>query len=236
MALPPLTPSGAPSEEIQGLWSAVDRYMSAKLGASDEGLQEALAASAAAGLPKIEVSPNQGKILYLLARLVGARRILEIGTLGGYSSIWLARALPPEGKLVTLELDPRHAEVAQANLERGGVGDLVEIHVGPALETLPKLQAEGAADFDLVFIDADKESNVEYMKWAIALARPGALILCDNVVRRGGIVDPDHPSSATQGTRKLFDYLATERRVTAAGLQTVGVKGWDGLIMAVVEP
>lgn len=190
-----------PDQTSPELWAAVDAYMSAALPDSDPALAAVQAANAAAGLPSIDVAPNQGKLLHILARLIGARRILEIGTLGGYSAIWLARALPPGGKLVSLEFQPRHAEIAQQNLETAGVGDLVEIRVGPALETLPKL--EGHEAFDFVFIDADKESNAAYLDWAIRLTRPGGLVVCDNVVRRGGVIDPDHPNTATQGTRRF---------------------------------
>ncbi|WP_018633089.1 O-methyltransferase [Neomegalonema perideroedes] len=222
-----------PDQTSPELWAAVDAYMSAALPDSDPALAAVQAANAAAGLPSIDVAPNQGKLLHILARLIGARRILEIGTLGGYSAIWLARALPPGGKLVSLEFQPRHAEIAQQNLETAGVGDLVEIRVGPALETLPKL--EGHEAFDFVFIDADKESNAAYLDWAIRLTRPGGLVVCDNVVRRGGVIDPDHPNTATQGTRRFFEALAKEKRLTATGLQTVGVKGWDGLVIGIVE-
>lgn len=223
----------APDPGSPELWTAVDAYLEAALCAPDPALQDALAANAAADLPEIDVAPNQGKLLHLLARLTGAKRILEIGTLGGYSAIWLARALPEGGRLVTLEREPRHAAVAQANLERAGLAEKVEIRVGPALETLPRLA--GGAPFDLVFIDADKESNVAYLDWALKLARPGALVIVDNVVRRGGILDPETTNTATQGTQRLFDALKGEKRLTATALQTVGVKGWDGLILGIVE-
>lgn len=223
----------APNPDSPDLWNAVDAYMGAALSVSDPALEAALADNAAAGLPAIDVSPAQGKLLHILARLIGAKRILEVGTLGGYSAIWLARALPEGGQLVTLEREPKHAAAAQRNLERAGVARKVEIRLGPALESLPKL--EGEAPFDFVFIDADKESNVEYVEWALRLARPGALVIVDNVVRRGAIVDPQTQNTATQGTQRMFAALSGEKRLVATGIQTVGVKGWDGLVIGVVE-
>lgn len=216
-------------------WTACDDYIAGKLIGGAEAQKETLAANAAAGLPKIDVSAPQGKFLHLLALGVKARTILEIGALGGYSTIWLARALAPGGRLVTLELDPRHAEVARANIARESLSDRVEVRVGPALEGLQKLSAEGFGPTDLVFIDADKENNANYFALALRFARPGSLIVVDNVVREGGIVDPSNTSSMVVGTRALFDAVAAEPRVTATAVQTVGSKGWDGFLMAYVK-
>jgi predicted O-methyltransferase YrrM len=216
-------------------WSAVDEYLNAHVVADDPALTAALADSAAAGLPAIAVAPNQGKLLHILARLRGARTILEVGTLGGYSTIWLARALPADGRLVTLEIDPRHAAVAQANLARAGVGDKVEVRVGPALSTLAALAGEGRPPFDLAFIDADKPNNASYFDWALKLSRPGSLIIVDNVVRKGAVADAASTDPNVLGTRRLFERLRTEPRVTATALQTVGLKGWDGLVVALVN-
>src|SRR6516165_4797571 len=185
----------------QEQWTAVDRYLTDLLVPPDPALDAALQASAAAGLPPIHVSPNQGKLLQLLARVQGARSILEIGTLGGYSTIWLARALPAGGRLLTLEADPRHAAVARANLARAGVADVVELRPGPAQETLPQLAAEGRGPFDLIFIDADKPSYPDYLAWALRLSRRGSLIIADNVVRNGAVIDPASADSRVQGVR-----------------------------------
>ncbi len=219
----------------QAEWSAVDGYIAERLLAPDAILDAALAANSAAGLPAIDVSPTQGKLLHLLARMSGARRILEIGTLGGYSTIWLARALPPGGILVTLEAEPRHAEVARGNIAAAGLADRVDLRVGPALETLPLLEAEGGDPFDFVFIDADKESNAEYLGWALKLARSGTVIIGDNVVRSGGVTDSASTDSRVIGTRRFFDRMASEPRLSATAIQTVGDKGWDGFAIAVVE-
>ena len=216
------------------LWTAVDDTIEALFLPDDPALSAALADSAAAGLPEIAVSPAQGKLLMILARAAGARRILEIGTLGGYSAIWLARALPPDGRLVTLELNPLHAEVAQANLARAGLAERVEVRVGPAVESLRQLAAEGAPPFDLVFIDADKPSYVAYLEGALPLARPGALLIADNVVRHGRILDPGDDANA-QGARDFNERLAADPRLSAVVLQTVGSKGHDGLAIAVVN-
>jgi predicted O-methyltransferase YrrM len=223
------------TETSPQLWQAVDDYLCRQLVPSDAGLEGALTASAAAGLPGIQVAPNQGKLLHILARAVGAQRILEIGTLGGYSTIWLARALPPGGRLVTLEHDPHHASVAQRNIEEAGLAGLVEIKVGAALATLAQMAAEGCAPYDLVFIDADKENNASYVRWALQLARPGALLVIDNVVRHGAVADPANSSPAIRGTREMFDLLAAEPRLCATAFQTVGSKGLDGLAVAVVQ-
>ncbi|WP_339708743.1 O-methyltransferase [uncultured Sphingosinicella sp.] len=213
----------------------VDAWIADRLIGDDPALDEALARNAAEGLPAIDVSPAQGKLLHILARSIGAWRILEVGTLGGYSTIWLARALPDHGVLVTLEIDPHHAEVARANLDAAGVGDKVEIRVGPAVEMLTRMEAEGEGPFDLVFIDADKPNNVAYLKAALAIARPGSLIIVDNVVREGRVTDASSTDAAILGTRALFDVIAAEPRLTATAIQTVGAKGWDGFMIAVVN-
>ena len=216
-------------------WNRVDDYITGHLLGDDPALIAALAANKAAGLPEIDVSATQGKMLHLFARMIGARRILEVGTLGGYSTIWLARALPADGHLVTLELDPQYAEVARANLANAGVGDRCEIRVGPAIETLAVMQAEGLAPFDLVFIDADKPNNVPYVRAALAMSRPGTAIIVDNVVREGGILDQDSDDERVQGTRRLFEMLADEPRLDATAVQTVGAKKWDGFVLALVR-
>jgi len=215
-------------------WTAVDRYFSEQLSLSDPALDAAMAANKSAKLPAIDVAPNQGKLLQLLAQLAGARRILEIGTLGGYSTIWLARALPADGRLITLEFSPKHAEVASANIARAGLSDLVEIRIGAALDTLPKLQTEIAEPFDLIFIDADKPNNSEYLRWAIKLSRPGTLIVIDNVVRDGAVIDAASTDKDVQGARHLFELLADEPRLSSTAIQTVGVKGYDGFAFALV--
>ena len=219
----------------QGTWDRVDAYFEDVLRLTDESLAAALAATAAAGMPAIAVSPAQGKLLHLLARTLGARRILEVGTLGGYSAIWLARALPEGGRLVTLEIDPRHAEVARANLERAGLASKAEVRVGPALETLPLLAGEGAGPFDLSFIDADKASNADYLGWAIELSRDGSLIVIDNVVRGGTVADGASADANVRGVRRAMERLASDPRLDATALQTVGVKGYDGLAIARVR-
>ncbi|MHB8573267.1 MAG: O-methyltransferase [Candidatus Dormibacteria bacterium] len=216
-------------------WSLVDRYICDLLAPDDPALSAAVADSDAAGLPPIQVAPNQGKFLHLLALLLGARRILEIGTLGGYSTIWLARALAPGGRLVTLEADPRHAEVARANLGRAGLQDVADVRVGPALDSLPVLAAEGGDAFDLCFIDADKENNAGYFEWALKLCRPGAVIVVDNVVREGRVLDGATDDPMVQGVRRFNEMLAREDRVVATEIQTVGVKGYDGFAIALVR-
>jgi predicted O-methyltransferase YrrM len=215
-------------------WTEVDRYINDLFVPRDPALDDALQASAEAGLPAINVAPNQGKLLQLLARVQGARRILEIGTLGGYSTIWLARALPEGGRLVTLEADPKHAEVARVNLARAGLADVVEVRVGPAQETLPRLAAEGAGPFDFVFIDADKPGYPDYLEWSIKLSRRGALIVADNVVRKGGVADPASADPRVQGVRRFNELLAADPRVSATVVQTVGSKGHDGFAIALV--
>jgi predicted O-methyltransferase YrrM len=214
----------------QRQWNAVDRYFAKLLMAPDAALDAAGEASREAGLPDIAVAPNQGKLLHLLARMQGAKRILEIGTLGGYSTIWLARALPPDGKLISLEYDPMFAEVARANIARAGLADRVEVITGRALDTLPKL----AGPFDFIFIDADKSSGADYFRWALKLSRRGSVIVVDNVVRDGEVVDAKSTDAGVVGTRHLMDAIAAEPRVSATVLQTVGVKGYDGLAIALV--
>ncbi|MFF5428352.1 MULTISPECIES: O-methyltransferase [unclassified Streptomyces] len=213
-------------------WSEVDTYVTDLLAPADEALTAALADSTAAGLPEIAVAPNQGKFLHLLALVHGARKILEIGTLGGYSTIWLARALPADGTLTTLEYDPKHATVARANIARAGLDEQVEIRTGAALDTLPLLEREGAGPFDFVFIDADKVNNPHYVSWALKLSRPGSLIVVDNVVRDGKVATPHPDDPAITGTREMFDLVAREPRLDATALQTVGTKGYDGLLIA----
>jgi predicted O-methyltransferase YrrM len=213
----------------------VDELLAGFLLDDDEALAAALRASAAAGLPSADVSPLQGRLLQLLARLASARTILELGTLAGYSTIWLARALPPGGRLVSLELEPAYAEVARANVARAGLADRVEIRTGPAADGLAQLAAEGAGPFDLVFVDADKRSNAAYVRRALGLSRPGTLIVVDNVVRGGAILDPDADDPSVRGVRELLELVRDEPRLSATALQTVGVKGWDGLVVALVE-
>lgn len=213
------------------MWTTVDQYFNGALIAADPTLDAALEASDAAGLPQHNVAPNQGKLLLLLAQMQNARRILEIGTLGGYSTIWLARALPQDGTLITLEYAPKHAEVARANVAHAGLADRVDIRVGAAIDTLPQLAAEGVGPFDLVFIDADKRGNPDYFAWALKMSRVGTVIIVDNVARGGAVVDPNGDESV-QGVRRLTEMLANERRVSATAIQTVGDKGYDGFILA----
>ncbi|MFF8376258.1 O-methyltransferase [Streptomyces sp. NPDC015661] len=217
-------------------WTAVDQYFAETITPADEALTAALTVSTAAGLPEIAVAPNQGKLLHLLALMQGARTILEIGTLGGYSTIWLARALPTDGRLITLEYEPAHADVARANIARAGLDKIVEVVTGAALDTLPQLEAEAAGPFDLVFIDADKVNNPRYVEWALKLSRPGTVIIVDNVVRNGEVATEHPDDPAITGTREMFDLVAREPRLDATALQTVGTKGYDGLLLArVVE-
>lgn len=219
----------------QERWSAVDAYIEQRLIAPDEVLAAALKDSSEAGLPAIAVSPAQGKLLALIARIHGARRILELGTLGGYSTILLARTLPADGRLITLELNPDYAEVARANIARAGLGERVEIQVGPALDSLMSLGAEGAEPFDLVFIDADKQGTPEYFAAALELTRQGGVIIVDNVVRDGAISEPDTEDPRAQGMQRFHELLAREPRVTATTIQTVGNKGYDGFTLALVQ-
>lgn len=217
----------------QDRWNAVDGYFADLLMPPDPALDAAIEDSAAAGLPTISVAPNQGKLLNLLARMRGARSILEIGTLGGYSTIWMARALPPDGHLVTLEAAPTHAEVARANIARAALDDRVELRLGRAVETLPQVSADGLGPFDLIFIDADKPSTPDYLRWALDLSRAGSLIVIDNVVRDGAVAE-DTSDPGVQGIRQATEILAADPRVDAVALQTVGVKGYDGLTLALV--
>jgi predicted O-methyltransferase YrrM len=219
---------------VPNSWNDVDAYLCERLLAPDQSLDAALEASTAAGLPPIAVAPNQGKLLALLAQIQGARSILEIGTLGGYSTIWLARALPTGGRLITLEADPLHADVARANIARAGLADAVELRLGRALETLPRLAAESVGPFDLIFIDADKPNNAEYFAWALALSRRGSLIIADNVVRDGAVIDAASLDPSVQGVRRFNERLAAEQRVSATAIQTVGSKGYDGFAIALV--
>ncbi|HEY2631254.1 MAG TPA: O-methyltransferase [Solirubrobacteraceae bacterium] len=224
----------------QDLWSAVDDYICERLLPEDPALEAAIASSEEAGLPSIAITPNQGKLLELLARIHKAQSILELGTLGGYSTIWLARSLPPGGRLITLERDPGYAELAQANIANAGLEEVVDIRVGPALETLPELHKEGAGPFDLIFIDADKNNYPGYLEWSLKLSRVGTVIVGDNVVRSGTILDPDaeDPSfgdgGVAAGVRRFYDMLAAEPRVTSTAVQTVGAKGHDGFAVALV--
>jgi predicted O-methyltransferase YrrM len=222
-------------EPPQDKWIEVDRYINGHLAAHDAALDAAVAANSTAGLPAIDVTPNQGKFLYLLAQLADAKRILEIGTLGGYSTIWMARALPKSGRLITLELMAKHAEVAQANLNRAGVAHLVDIRVGKALDSLKKLDKEGVKPFDLVFIDADKSNGPAYLKWALDHTRKGGLVIVDNVVRDGEIVNGKSADPDIKGSRRVFEMMAAEPRLTATAMQTVGSKGYDGLAIALVN-
>jgi predicted O-methyltransferase YrrM len=218
----------------EGLWTAVDDFFDHKLLSQDRALDAAVESARAAGLPDIGVAPNQGKLLQLLASIHGARTILEVGTLGGYSTIWLARALPAGGRMVTLEVDPKHAQVAQANLANAGLSEVVDVRVGPALETLPALAAEDAGPFDLTFIDADKQNNAEYFRWALKLSRAGSVIVVDNVVREGAVIRAESRDAAVQGVRRLFELIGAEPRVSATAIQTVGAKGYDGFAVALV--
>lgn len=220
----------------QELWYAVERYTSELLAKPDLQLSATLASSAKAGLPAIQVSPVEGKFLMILAHAVNAKRILEIGTLGGYSTIWLARALPMmDGRMITLEADPKHAEVARGNIAEAGLGKKVEVRVGPALDTLPHLSNEGVGPFDLTFIDADKQSTWEYFDWAVKLSRPGSVIVVDNVVRHGELADSESDDPSVRGMRRFCANLAADTRVNGTVIQTVGSKGYDGFAIAVVS-
>jgi predicted O-methyltransferase YrrM len=236
MPPPQPDPSGGVPEHS---WRAVDDYINGLIVPEDDALRAALQDSDAAGLPPIAVTPSQGKLLALLAQVQRARTILELGTLGGYSTIWLARALPAEGRLITLEANPDYAQVARANIARAGVAERVELRVGQGLDTLPQLAAEGAGPFDMIFVDADKKNNPGYFEWALKLSRPGTLIVVDNVVRAGRIVDPyeygpDGQDADIKGIRRFFEMLSAEPRVDATAVQTVGAKGYDGFALAIV--
>jgi predicted O-methyltransferase YrrM len=218
----------------QDAWTAVDEYVTGLLAPPDEALDAAVRAGEAAGLPQIQVSPPQGKLLYLLAKTIGARSILEFGTLAGYSTIWLARALPADGRLITLEANPGYAKVAAGSIAAAGLDEIVEVRVGPALDQLPQLEADGVGPFDLTFIDADKVHTPDYFAWALEHARPGSLIVADNVVRDGRLADLDDDDPAIAAQRRFHEQLATEQRVEATTIQTVGGKGYDGFTLAIV--
>lgn len=222
-------------DQAQEQWAAVDRYIVDLVVRPDATLENTLKASDAGGLPQIAVAPNQGKLLTLLAQGIGAKKILEIGTLGGYSTIWLARALPAGGKLISLEFEPKHAEVARGNVASAGLKDKVEIRVGRAIDSLPKVEAEKAGPFDLIFIDADKEGYPDYWTWALKLSHPGTWIIADNVVRDGEVINTKSDDARVQAVRKYLELVAKEPRVTGTVIQTVGSKGYDGLAFTVVQ-
>ena len=219
----------------KNIWAQVDHYAAASLLAADPAMEAVLERNRASGLPAIDVSPLQGKFLDLVVRMCGARRVLEIGTLGGYSTIWMARALPAGGTVVTLELEERHAAVANRNFATAGVGDRIDLRVGPALSSLEKLGKEGAAPFDLIFIDADKPNNERYLVWAMRLARPGTVIICDNVIRDGAVIEAGSRDASVQGARDVFSFFGNRGKLEATALQTVGEKGYDGFAMAIVS-
>jgi predicted O-methyltransferase YrrM len=219
----------------QSVWAQVDEYLTDTVVKPDEALESALGATAAAGMPPIAVSAPQGKLLALLAELAGATKILEIGTLGAYSTIWMARALPPTGRLISLEVDPKHAEVARKNISAAGLEQVAEVRLGAALDTLPALEKEGAGPFDLFFVDADKVNIPAYYDWCVRLSRPGSVIVVDNVVRNGAVADASSDDPSVKGVRALNDLLAADTRVSATTIQTVGSKGYDGFALAVVR-
>lgn len=219
----------------EALWGRVDEYIVDKLVGEDAALSAALVANAAAGLPAMDVSAAQGKFLNLMIRITGARRVLELGTLGGYSTIWMAKALPADGRLVTLEYDPKHAQVARQNIDASGIGDRVTIQVGAAVDTLPVVAAQNPEPFDFIFIDADKPSNPIYLDWAVKLSRPGTVIILDNVIREGKVLDAANTDLRVVGTRAAYDIVGNHPRLSATALQTVGAKGWDGFAIMVVE-
>jgi predicted O-methyltransferase YrrM len=216
-------------------WTAVDAYLNGVLVPQDPAGQATLAANAAAGLPAIDVTPTQGKLLQLLVAMGGARRVLEIGTLGGYSTLWISRGLGEGGTITSLEVNEAHARVARANLDAAGVGDRVNIRIGPALETLQRLVDDGEEPFDFVFIDADKRNNARYLEWALKLTHSGSVLVCDNVVREGDVADPDVTDRDVEGTREFLEAVGSDPRLDATALQTVGAKGWDGFAIAVVR-
>jgi len=218
----------------QEIWTAVDEYINGFFVPSDAALDAALAASASAGLPNIQVSPAQGKMLHVLARLVGARNILELGALGGYSGIWMARALPPGGKLLTLEASEKHAEIAKANYARAGLSNVIDLRLGKALDLLPQVATERRGPFDLIFLDANKSDMAEYFDWAVKLSRPGSVIVADNSISRGRVLDTDSDDPDVQGCRLFHERVAADQRVSATEIQTVGVKGWDGFTLIAV--
>lgn len=219
---------------MQDVWTRVDHYFAGLLAPNDAELDSALAANAQAGLPPIDVSPALGKFLDLAVRISGAKRVLEIGTLGGYSTIWLARAVGAEGHVVTLEANPAHADVARANFAAAGLAGRIDLRLGPAIDSLPELLDGAVTQFDLIFIDADKRSNPEYLAWALRLSKPGTVIIVDNVVRGGKVLDADDRDPDVQGIRRFTELVAREPRLTATAIQTVGAKGYDGFVLAVV--
>ncbi|TPE70945.1 O-methyltransferase [Halalkalibacterium halodurans] len=216
-------------------WEALDQYFSEKLHAFDPVMDWVLEANEKAELPPIDVAPNQGKFLYLLAKLKGVKTILEIGTLGGYSSIWMARALPDDGRLVTLEFSEKHAAVAQSNMKKAGVDGKIDVIIGPALETLPTLKDKGFSSFDMIFIDADKPNNPHYLEWALKLSTPGTLIVGDNVVRNGNVLNKESDDPSIKGIRQFIHLLSEEPRIESTAIQTVGIKGYDGFVVGVVK-
>ena len=216
-------------------WTAVDQYITDLFVPPDDALDGALKAAADAGLPAIHVAPNQGKLLSILAQSIGAKKILEIGTLGAYSTIWMARALPADGKFITLEYDPKHAEIARKNITYAGLDKIVEVRLGKAIDLLPQVAAEGLGPFDLIFIDADKPSNWDYFEWALKLSHPGSVIIVDNVVRDGNVVDAKSEDSSVKGVRHFNEKVAKESRVNLTAIQTVGSKGYDGFAIAYVK-
>lgn len=219
----------------QQIWSKVDALVDKTMLHKEHAYAEIVKANNAAGLPAIDVSPAQGKMLHLFARMCGARSILEIGTLGGYSTVWLANALPTNGRLISLEYDPYHAKVAQENIDRAGVSAKVEIRIGPAADSLPVLEREKAGPFDLIFIDADKPNNRTYLEWAVKLSRPGTVLICDNVVFDGGVANPSSSDLNVQGARDVFEFFSQSSRTSATAIQTVGSKGYDGFAVAIVD-
>ena len=229
------SPAFPRKRKVEKKWKDVDYYFCDNLLTDDPVLSATLESSDAAGLPPIAVTPNQGKLLQLFVEMIGARSILEVGTLGGYSTIWMARALPPDGRSVTLEVDPKHAEVARKNFARAGLAKMIEIRIGSALDTLPRLLGEQKGPFDLIFIDADKENNAGYFDWAVRLSRPGGLIIVDNVVRDGEVVNAKSKDASVQGVRRFVEQLSKDSRVTATAIQTVGTKGYDGFAIARVR-
>jgi predicted O-methyltransferase YrrM len=220
---------------VSDLWSEIDHYFSAKLHTTDSVMEGILKENSDAHLPAIDVSPNQGKLLYLLAKLKGAKTILEIGALGGYSSVWLGRALPEDGHLITLEYNQKHAKVAEKNIRKAGLEDKIHVIVGPALETLPTLKEKGYSVFDFIFIDADKVNNSHYLQWALAYSKPGTVIIGDNVVRHGKVTDESSEDVNIQGIRQFIDMLSNEPRIESTAIQTVGIKGYDGFVLGVVK-
>lgn len=218
----------------QEVWTAVDEYINSLLVPSDPVLDAALASSTAANLPAIQVSPPLGKMLHMLARLIGARNVLEIGTLGGYSTIWLARALPPAGRVLTLEANPKHTDVARANFARAGLTNVIELRLGKALDLLPDVAAEGRGPFDLIFIDANKSNMPEYFDWSVKLSRRGSVIVADNVIRHGDVLDATSDDADIQGVRRFTERVAADSRVSATAIQTVGSKGYDGFALIIV--